>query len=290
MKSFMCHKVCAKLALNAFCMGTAIVFGSYTTVAQAQFNNQQVPSLTSVEIKGDLLGAQGNILQVSREDGSVMFVQLPQEQRQIQYRANLKATQLQPGMLARFRVDYETLQAGKVDASSIEVFSASEINFSKPRTPAERAEYTVGMYPLAKLGHDPNSKEVLVVGSLVGIKDNKLVINAGQSIQIELKEDMSFVFRSASLNFAKPGDAVEGNGITYNPQSNQVAGNRIMITGTIPENQQLDTKSAGKKKRGSKSRKSAKPDDEASVSEAITPPDDETKSKVESEADEPVDQ
>jgi hypothetical protein len=259
----------------ALCLAASVqtmnLYGQYE-------NGLQPGNISTVQIKGELQDSNGKVLQIKKEDGTSLYVMMPQEIRNIEFQADVTVKQLLPGMLARLRVDYEKLRSGTISVETIDLFPPAEVGIVKPRSPRDRANYVPGMYPVAQLGNDPNSKEIQIVGEVVGVKDGVLVLNAGEAVQVKLDDDTKMKFRTSSLEFAKQGNKVEGNGISNNPQSNQVAGNRITITGELPEQAVEDDKSAAKektkgktkRKKGRESKAQKQASDESSTSERST--------------------
>ncbi len=234
------------------------------------YNNASSGSPTSVKINGTFHGTDGKILQVMQDDGTPLLVAVPRDQKNIEYRVELTPKQLQPGMFVRFQTNYESLQSGEIVPEGLELFTSEDQKKINPRDPASRFDFVPGIYSFAEYGHDPNSREFRVVGQINGFKDNSLVVNAGRAIQVPVKEDAVFVYRTSSMTLVKRGDGVEGNGITYNPQSNQVIANRIAIIGKMPEvSEDTNAKASDMKASKSKKRRSKKEDAEMDSADKV---------------------
>ncbi len=233
--------------------------------------NLNAQNLTTVELDGELKGAKGNYIQIQQASGTLAVVQLPQEPGATLFEADVKPTQLNPTMLVRFTLPYEELQKSSISPAAMVVFSLVDVSKMKPRNDRERADYVPGMYPLAQLGNDPNSKDVQVVARVVGVKDKMLIVNAGRPLQIDLSDETTLKFNSNSLQLAKPGDKVKGSGITRDPQAAQIAATRVVISGTIPEGEQVaaEEKSNKSKRRGKKSKTEAVNEDAKDEGESV---------------------
>lgn len=250
------------------CVPFSKSYGQYGNPGQ-QGQQGRPGNISTVQIKGELQDSNGKVLQVKKEDGTSIYVMMPQEIRNVEFRADVTEKQLMPGMLARLRVDYESLSKGTASAKSVDLFPPSEVSIVKPRSPQERAEYVPGLYPVAQISNDPNSKEVQIVGEVVGAKDGNLILNTGEAVQIKINDETQMRFRTSSLDYVKQGNKVEGNGISTDPQGMQVTGTRIAIIGELPEQAAAEegkpatkekSKSKRKTRRESKAETKAKKD------------------------------
>ena len=189
----------------------------------------------TVQIQGTLTATNGKILQVKQADGNDIYVQLPTAPNAMQYEAELTPQQIQRGMSARFTSSVDAMTNGPIVGKNVELFATEEAKNYNAKDPSVMIRYISGIYPSSVLSGNPESTAVYVVGQVVGLKDNSLIINAGQPINVQMPVDSKFKFKTMSMQFAKIGDQVVGNGITYNPQSRQVVASNLTVVGKIAE-------------------------------------------------------
>lgn len=200
-----------------------------------------IGSAQTVVIDGVLTGGNANVLSIKQNDGGQIFVSKPDNNRSVTYRVDLPLNALQRGMFMRFSTDMASLQSGSIAPKGMELFTEGDAKVANVRQPNERVRFVPGIYPLQQLGLptvDPT--EVRVVGQIVGMKDaSTLAINAGgRMLPLTVDPTTMLSLRTYSVQFAKPGDRVTGQGITYNPQGNQVIGRSIEIIGSVPTPQE----------------------------------------------------
>ncbi len=241
------------------CLIWAIVTSVSHLFAQQLGQQGTQRDLQTVEFKGILQGVRGNILGIKRDDGSNLLVQIPQDRGQIRYERKLKPNQVQAGWLLRTIVPYEVLQKQPLVVKNVEVYSLPEVKSEKPRSPLEKAHVTIGLHPLSQIGNDRESKEVLVVGVTLGLKNNNVLVNVGKQIEIDLSGDVEIINRSRLLTVAQPGDTVSGFGLAHRGQSNQIAASSLVVTGAPKDTSPLDEFLPSKKKRDARSNAELEP-------------------------------
>ena len=200
--------------------------------ANAQDANTAGGAMTVV-IKGTLKATNGKILQVTQEDGDDIYVQLPAAPNALNYEAELTPQQIQRGMSARFTSSVDAMTNGPIVGKNVELFTPEEAKNYDLKNRSVMVRYVTGIYPASMLTGDPNAADVYVVGPIVGYKNNALIINAGQTISVQMPEDAKLRFKTMSMQFAKIGDEVVGGGISYNPQSRQVVASNLTIVGKV---------------------------------------------------------
>ncbi len=257
----LCKRILRTDSPPRLCLAMVLItLSAASAVAQQGFNNNGFgpqaagANASTVKFKGVLKGSEGNVIQVQGEDGSPLFIMLPREKRNMEYQADLELAQIPQGMLARFKTSVEAVQSKSIKTSAIDLFAAEEQRTVNLRNPREAMNVVPGVYFLSQMGF-ANSTEVQIVGGITGFKDKTLTVNAGQAVSIEVGEDVDLTFRSSSMHLAKPGDEVEGVGLAYNGQKNQIAATKLTVVGKFTESElEAAGKKNAKKKRSRRAR------------------------------------
>ena len=223
------HSVfCATFVLPSGWFGAGQVSADPPAFGGFQTN---APANEVTQFKGKLKGVRGNVLAVTREDGTDVMVQPPDDLASFAFVATAKPAFLQRGNLVRF--------SGTFGPTGIPVTPIAKVEVFQPVPHARlqghaRERFLPGIHPADRRA--PKQPVAMakynVVGSLMGINAaGVMMVQAGkQPMQVQLAKDVNFELRFNNLNLAKEGDAVTVAGFYQPPDDTKVKAERITIT------------------------------------------------------------
>jgi hypothetical protein len=182
------------------------------------------------EFKGALKSFQRGVLLVTKDDGTEMMVQPPDDISKFQFVATAKPAFLTRGTLVRFSGTFNQAGVPQSPITRVEVFQAMTgkvpANMRERFTPgvyADRQTRTQPPQPIAKYN---------VVGALVGLDASGIMaVQAGnRPVRVQLASDTEFELRVNNLSFAQEGDAVSVAGFYQPPDETKVKADRVTIT------------------------------------------------------------
>ncbi|MFG0261614.1 MAG: hypothetical protein ACF788_04410 [Novipirellula sp. JB048] len=185
----------------------------------------------TTQFKGTLKSSQPGVLVVSRDDGTEMFVQPPDELANFAFVAEAKPAFIGRGMLVRF--------AGVFDGAGNPLSRIERIEIFQPVPPQQlrgrqRDKFVPGVYadPHAKPQQPGAPAKYDIVGIPMGISPaGVMMVQAGKTpVQCPLAEDVRFELRLNNLSLAQPGDPVSVSGFYEPSNETQVKAERITIT------------------------------------------------------------
>jgi len=197
-------------------------FGAGTTTAAANEVTQ---------FKGTLKGLQSGVLSITREDGTEVMVQQPDDIASFTFVATAKPAFLQRGNLVRFSGVFGPTGMAAAPIEKVEVFQPVQANRLQGHA---REKFIPGIYPADR--HAPKKPVAMakynVVGNLMGVNAGGIMmVQAGkQPVQVPLAKDATFELRYNNLNLAKEGDAVSVSGFYQPPDDTKVKADRVTIT------------------------------------------------------------
>jgi len=215
--------------------------------ARAQGGPQ--PKQEQLQLEGTVEGMQGNVLYVTRDDGSKWVVQMPSVGRPnrrggpqfnrpspVSYTGSADPAWLRPGMIVRFSalIDKKGEVVEPVRELGVVTLRADIQAGITQDAPADVS----GFFGEAELTTDPKNKNVAsytVVGKLGSLKKGKFVVaTTGATIKGELDESVRIYVDVEDYSLMRVGDKVVVNGWYYQGQEGKAQARRVRITGTEP--------------------------------------------------------
>ncbi len=183
------------------------------------------------EFKGTLKGFQRGVVHVLREDGTEVWVQLPDNISSFQFVATAKPEFLQRGSMVRFSGTFNQAGVSLSPVTKVELFQPISGRLSR-RT---RERFLPGVYPQGDHGKQqplPTVALCNIVGAVMGLDGNGgMVVRAGnRPVRVQLAEDVKFEVRYNNLSLAQEGDPVSVAGFYQPPDESRVKAERITVT------------------------------------------------------------
>ncbi|WP_345324685.1 hypothetical protein [Novipirellula rosea] len=198
----------------------------FVSTASAQAGANMV-----TQFKGTLKSAQPGVLVITRDDGTEMFVQPPDELPNLAFVAEAKPAFLGRGMLIRF--------SGVFDGAGNPLSKIEKVEIFQPVPPqqlkgSQRDKFTPGVYGdrHANPQQRAEPQKYEVVGIPMGITPNGIMMTQAGKIPVrcQLAEDAQFELRLNNLSLAQPGDPVSISGFYQPPDETKVKAESITIT------------------------------------------------------------
>ncbi len=190
------------------------------------------PANEITEFKGTLKGAQGNVITVTREDGTECMVQFPDEITSLNFVATALPAYLRRGMPVRFATVLGPTGMPMMPVEKIEIFSPLPAA-AVPHSHSTR--YTPGAHSADRKAPQrgaPLTGKVDVVGSLMILNpQGGIAIQAGTTpVQTMVSPNAKLEIRLNNLSLAEPGDSVSVVGFYQPPDETKVKASQITIT------------------------------------------------------------
>ena len=193
----------------------------------------QPPAMANeiTSFKGTLKGFKRGVLTVTREDGTDVMVQLPQDAAAFVFNASAKPQFLQRGMMVRFQGSFAPNGNPTAPVMKVEIFQPVNPQAIRGHT---RELFTPGVHPVDRHGGKKPTKvaKYNIVGSLMGINNaGGMMVQAGKiPVSAQLDATATFQVRYNNLNLAKEGDPVSVEGFYTPPDDTKIRGDRITVT------------------------------------------------------------
>jgi hypothetical protein len=182
------------------------------------------------EFKGALKSFQRGVLLVTKDDGTEMMVQPPDDVSKFQFVATAKPAFLTRGILVRFSGTFNQAGVPQAPISRVEVFQP--ITGKVPGHTRER--FIPGVYPERSARNQPPQPiaKYDVVGALVGLDASGIMaVQAGKRpVRVQLTPDTTLELRVNNLSLAQEGDAVSVAGFYQPGDETKVKADRVTIT------------------------------------------------------------
>lgn len=275
---------CTKFATFGF---IAIVFGSAVgkkdAAAQAKprtpkgaaaaappaFSESTVQFDTVIDFKGKLKDSQGNLMVVTRDDGTDVTIKLHDDPTRLRFVADAKIAYLRPQMMARTTVSLGPAGAPVSPVDLVELFQPVP---SAAVTGSAKESFTPGVHSANHAKPNPQQGFVpgiyKVVGMIVGMDNNGIYLNTGRgpmAIPLSPEAKIGLVYNNLSL--AQQGDPVTVSGFHQPPDETQVVANSVVIR---PERVYGDDEETPRR-RGPRTRTKNKPEEPATPAEPAAP-------------------
>jgi len=274
----------AKLATFGF---IAVVFGNVVAekdaAAQAKprtpkgaaaaaaptFSQSTVQFDTVIDFKGKLKESYGNLLVVTRDDGTDVTVKLHDDPTRLRFVADAKLEFVRPQMMARTTVSLGPAGAPVSPVDRIELF--------QPVPPAAvsgsaKENFTPGVHSSSHAKPNPQQGFVPgnynVVGMVVGMDNNGIYLNTGRgAMAIPLSPEAKIGLAYNNLSLAQQGDPVTVSGFHQPPDETQVVAGSVVIR---PERVYGEAEE-NPRRRTSRTRTKNKPEEPAAPAEEAAP-------------------
>ena len=180
---------------------------------------------------GKLKGVQRGVLMVTREDGSDVMVQPPDDISGFAFVAQAKPAFLKRGQLVRFSGTFAPNGVATAPIQKVELFQPVA---AQRITGHAREKFVPGVYPADR--HAPKQPVAVakynVVGGLLGVNSaGVMMVQAGnKNLQVQRATDVTFALRYNNLALAQEGDPVSVSGFYQPPDDTKVKAERITIS------------------------------------------------------------
>lgn len=237
--------------------------------AAPTFSQSTVQFDTVIDFKGKLKESYGNLLVVTRDDGTDVTVKLHDDPTRLRFVADAKIAFVRPQMMARTTVSLGPAGAPVSPVDQIELF--------QPVPPAAlsgsaKESFTPGVHsanhakPNPQQGFVPGNYNV--VGMVVGMDNNGIYLNTGRGpMAIPLSPEAKIGLAYNNLSLAQQGDPVTVSGFHQPPDETQVVANSVVIR---PERVYGEAEE-NPRRRTSRTRTKNKPEEPAAPVEAAAP-------------------
>jgi hypothetical protein len=188
-------------------------------------------------------------------DGKDIYLQVDPRKTKIECNGKAKASYLQPGLLVRFRGDFDKKGIAKEDITELAIVSPSETN-----EPGVAADEIGGDDEKRKPKKDGGSR--LVVGTIKQFKEGQLIVQAdGRAIRATLAKDAEIRVELDDFTLAEAGDKIQFQGRMPGQQPaegpSQAIADEITITFTEPFEGNTKVKPKGKPGKAGKGTKAS---------------------------------
>ncbi|MFK8114667.1 MAG: hypothetical protein AB8B91_20870 [Rubripirellula sp.] len=179
--------------------------------------------------KGKLKGFQRGVMTVTRDDGTDIFVQPPDDVSAFQFIAVAKPAFLGRGTMVRFTGAFNPAGAPQSAISKVEIFQP----IAGKVAGHSREKFIPGVYPDRKdRGKPPQAvANYSVVGAITGLDaSGAMMVQAGQrQVRVQLAPDVSLEIRVNNLSLAQEGDEVTVAGFYQPEDETKVKADRVTI-------------------------------------------------------------
>lgn len=181
------------------------------------------------EFKGKLKGFSRGVMTVTREDGTDVMVQPPDDLSAFQFLATAKPAFLQRGTMVRFNGDFNPVGVPQSTISKVEIFQPMVGKVSGHN----REKFIPGVYPpRANRGKPPTGvANYSVVGGVIGLDPSgAMMVQAGnRQVRVQLAPDVQLNVCVNNLSLAQEGDPVTVAGFYQPSDETKVKGDRVTI-------------------------------------------------------------
>tara|TARA_A100001391_G_C5002142_1_gene261061 strand:- start:106 stop:993 length:888 start_codon:yes stop_codon:yes gene_type:complete len=217
---------------NAAPIGTAGGVGTAGGAGAAGGYATGAPANEVTKFSGTLKDARGNVIIVTREDGTDCMVQFPDDITLLSFTAKAVPAALQRGTPIRFAMAIGPNGAPISPVEKIEIFSPLGPGMV-PRNQAAR--FTPGVHQAGRQPRQAGASmggKVDVVGTLMMVTpQGGISVQAGGTpVNTMVTQDVEIEVQVNNLSLAQAGDEVEVEGFYNPPDETKVKAQRIKIT------------------------------------------------------------
>ncbi|TWT80696.1 hypothetical protein CA13_21420 [Planctomycetes bacterium CA13] len=192
---------------------------------------QQTGANMVTNIKGKLKSFQPGVLTVTKDDGTDVMVQLPDELPAFVFSAEAKPAFISRGMLVRFSGMFDLAGNPQAPIEKVEIIQPIP---TKQLRGSQQEDFTPGVHGDRHAKNKPPKPiaNYKIVGVPMGIMGNGIMaVQAGKMlVRAQLAENVKFRIRFNNLSLAQPGDSVSVAGFYQPPDETNVKAERITIT------------------------------------------------------------
>ncbi len=179
------------------------------------------------QFKGALKSFQRGVLLVTKDDGTEVMVQPPDDMSKFQFVATAKPAFLARGALVRFAGTFNQAGVPQSPVTRVEVFQPMA-----GKVPGHlRERFVPGVYADRQSQNQPIA-DCKVVGALIALDASGIMaVQAGnRPVRVQLAPDAEFELRVNNLSLAQEGDAVSVAGFYQPPDETRVKADRVTVT------------------------------------------------------------
>ncbi len=202
----------------------------------AQTLGSSVPFDTVIHLKGTLKGVRGNLLTITKADGSEVAVKLNEDPTKLVFSAEALRTWVRPGIFARVNVAIGPNGKPSAPIEQVELFRA----FAATKLSGQQKQrYSPGIHASDRSAPKPNPNaantyppgKYTIVGQVVGVDGSGVMLNTGKArIPLPTTPDAKFLIRYHDLTLAQPGDPVSLDGFHQPPDESKVIASVVRVT------------------------------------------------------------
>lgn len=189
---------------------------------------------TVIEVRGKYKEIRGNLMIVTRDDGTDVSVLLHEDPTKLVFAAEAKPQWIRVGMLVRVESMFGPGGVPPAPLDTVEIFQPFQ---AKQVTTAQREMYWPGIRSLDAKPNDAAGQpqgfqpgKYRIVGPIAGIGNSGIMINTGQmQVPIPVAADAKWLIRFHNLSLAEPGDLVHVTGFHQPPDETQVKAGSVRI-------------------------------------------------------------
>jgi hypothetical protein len=171
----------------------------------ASHASAQAPQLRPVDLKGTVEATAQGVIHIQC-DGQEIYLKIDPRTTKIECKGTAEASYLEPGLLVRFRGDFDKKGIAKEDIKELSIVS-----------PSEKNEPGVTSDDIADEDDKRKSKKdggvMLIVGTIKQFKDGQLVVQAGgRAVRAKLAKDADLTVDVDDYTMAEAGDKIQFKG------------------------------------------------------------------------------
>ena len=225
------------LMYRSRCFGTFLALTLGCALFNSRVENQVIAQDafdTVIDVRGKFKEFSRNIITVTRDDGTNVFVMLHEDPTRLLFSATAKPEWIRVGMLVRIEANFGPLGAPLAAIDTVELLQP----FQAPKASHHlRERYLPGFHPLDEKQNNPQAQAAgfrpgnyRVIGTITGMDRTGIMVNAGQTrVQIPIAADAKWLIRFHNLSLAEAGDPVTVNGFHKPPDETQIKANDVRI-------------------------------------------------------------
>ena len=183
------------------------------------------------KFQGKLKGFQRGILAVTRDDGTDVMIQPPDDISAFTFVATAKPAFIQRGQLVRFTGMFQPNGVPTEPITKVEIFQPIQ---TQKVAGHNRDKFVPGVYSANR--HAPKQPAAVgkysVVGGVLGMNNaGVMMVQAGDKrVQVQLAQTVVFEVRYNNLTLAKEGDIVNVAGFYQPPDDTKVKADRVTVS------------------------------------------------------------
>lgn len=221
---------------------------------------------TVINVSGKLkeFDVRRNVITVTREDGTDVFVMAHEDPTRLLFSANAKPEWIRVGMLVRIEAMFGPAGTPLVPIDNIELLEPFQAGKANPHV---RERYMPGVYPVDPKPNNQQGQQAgfqagnyRVIGTIAGMDRTGIMVNAGETrVPLPIAADAKWLIRYHSFSLAEPGDTVTVNGFHQPPDETKIKANNVQISVDRLYGEQVPKVRPKKRTRATSPKEEAKP-------------------------------